>query len=69
MSKNNRPESVSSLVGRVSTMLKTPPSEESRFQAMDLCADIMNCADVTYDLAMIDTFRSWIGKVQRAHNC
>ena len=52
------------LVKRVSEMLKAELTEKNRFASMDLCQELMDAHDNTRDIAMRETLRSWVGKIQ-----
>ncbi len=63
------PRTIAELSHAVAAMLTAEKSDQTRFDAMALCAEVMDRCDLVSrsDALMSETLRSWIGKVQRKH--
>ena len=64
--QKNPPRSISELSHATAEMLRAEINDPNRFKSMDLCNEIMDRCDLVShrDQLMLDTLRSWIGKIQ-----
>lgn len=62
----NAPRNCVELSHAVRALLEADENESNRFASMDLCAEIMDCADLVppFDEHLRDTLRSWVARLQ-----